>query len=80
MRAPRMDHYGVEVGSENELDEILERARRYQHKDARVEIIDKHVARYTTSGDFDYDVINCYIGYVLPLMVEVQHFRRAAKS
>jgi len=39
----------------------------------RVEIIEKNVR---VAGEVD--VINCYIRFVLPLMVEVQHFRRGA--
>ena len=30
LRAPRLDHFGLEVGSPDELVEILERAKEYQ--------------------------------------------------
>ena len=45
------------------------RAKAYRDTDDRVDIIDK--------GLDDYDVVkihNCYIGYLLPMMVEVQYF------
>jgi hypothetical protein len=75
MQAPRMDHYGVEVSTEEELDEILERARRYKDKDDRVEIIEKSVTTYPTSnGKGGIDLTNFYVRYLLPLMVEVQNF------
>src|SRR5216683_1472160 len=32
MTAPRLDHFGMGVASEAELDEFLERARRYHDK------------------------------------------------
>ena len=76
MRAPRMDHFGVEVATEEELDELLERARRYREKDDRVDIVEKEVTTYpSTDGSVSIDLLNFYVGFVLPLMVEVQHFR-----
>jgi hypothetical protein len=69
MTCARLDHFGMSVSSMDELDEILERAKRYREKDDRVDIIDK--------GLDDHDVVkihNCYIGYLLPMMVEVQFF------
>ena len=81
MKAPRLDHFGVEVATEAELDEVLEKARRYQEKDDRVDIIDKKVTSYGVSeeakehGVAAIDLVNIYVGYRLPLMVEVQHFK-----
>jgi hypothetical protein len=81
MKAPRLDHFGVEVATEAELDEVLEKARRFQDKDDRVDIIDKKVTRYgvneeaKAAGVAGIDLVNIYIGYRLPLMVEVQHFK-----
>jgi len=43
MTCPRMDHYGFSVATEQELDDFLARARAFQAKDPRVDIIDKHV-------------------------------------
>jgi predicted enzyme related to lactoylglutathione lyase len=87
MRAHRMDHFGVQVDTEEDLDGILDRARRYAEKDPRVEVSDKEVTRYVPSADasqqmrgIDVDVINCYIRFLLPMMVEVQHFRVTRSS
>jgi hypothetical protein len=69
MTCARLDHFGMSVSSMDELDAILERAKQYRDKDDRVDIIDK--------GLDDYEVVkihNCYIGYLLPMMVEVQYF------
>ncbi len=38
---PRLDHLGLSVGAESELDDILARAQAWQARDDRVDIIDK---------------------------------------
>jgi hypothetical protein len=81
MQPSHMDHFGVEVSSEEAVDEILTAARLFQEQDSRVEIVDKqHVRTPSAESAFDYETINCYIRYLLPLMVEVQHFRQSPKS
>ena len=71
LRGPRMDHFGIGVDTEEELDTFLERARAYQAHDPRVDIIDKKTETYTTLA-----ISSFYVGFLLPLMVEVQHWRR----
>ena len=69
MTCPRMDHYGFSVGTEAELDAMLERAMAFQAKDPRVDIIDKHV------DDRPFLALTSfYVAYLLPMMVEVQHW------
>jgi hypothetical protein len=81
MQPGHMDHFGVEVDSEEAVDQILTTARQFQQNDPRVEIVDKRVVRTPAEGStFNCETINCYIRYILPLMVEVQHFRRSTKS
>jgi hypothetical protein len=41
MTCPRMDHWGMSVQSEEQLDDYLERARKFKAEDDRVEIIEK---------------------------------------
>jgi hypothetical protein len=67
MQCQRLDHYGFSVGTESELDEILARAIAFRDHDSRVDIIDKHRDDFGPIG-----ITACYIGYVLPMMVEVQ--------
>jgi len=69
MQAPRLDHFGMGVETEDELDEFLRRARDYQRRDSRVDLIDKHTDDYGPVA-----VTSFYVGYLLPMMVEVQHF------
>jgi len=70
MRAPKMDHFGMGVATEEELDTFLARAKAYQRRDPRVRIIDKHSDDYTRLS-----LVSFYVGFLLPLMVEVQYFR-----
>ncbi len=72
LRAPRLDHFGLEIASRSELVTILDRAKSYQRTDPRVNIIDidERVTHGTTS---DYILTNAYIGFLLPLMIELQH-------
>lgn len=69
MEAPRLDHFGMGVATEEELDEFYRRAQAYREKDARVDLIDKHTDHHP-----GVDLTSFYVGYLLPLMVEVQHF------
>ena len=75
LRAPRLDHFGLEVASLDELVAILDRAKDYQKKDERVTIID--LDEMVTHGtNADYTLTNAYIGFVIPLMIELQHIAR----
>ena len=72
LRAPRLDHFGLEVASLAELEAILDRAKGYQRSDERVTIIDRGemVTHGTTS---DFMLTNAYIGFLIPLLIELQH-------
>jgi hypothetical protein len=67
MSCARLDHYGMSVATEAELDEILERAKAFQQHDDRVDIIDKKVDDHGMLA-----ITSIYIGYLLPMMVEIQ--------
>jgi hypothetical protein len=67
MTCPRMDHWGMSVKTEAQLDEYLENAKRFQKTDERVDIVDKHVDDHGFLA-----ITSFYVGYLLPMMVEVQ--------
>ncbi|HET9728841.1 MAG TPA: VOC family protein [Acidimicrobiia bacterium] len=67
MECPRLDHFGLSVGAEAELDEILARARAWQARDDRVDIIDKK-----TDDHGMLAITSIYVKYLLPMMVEIQ--------
>lgn len=69
MACPRLDHFGLSVATMAELDDTLARARAYQARDERVEIIDKR-----TEDHGLLELTGFYVRYLLPLMIEVQHF------
>jgi len=69
MIAPSLDHFGMGVATEAELDTFLARARAYKEKDDRVRIIDKKTETHPGLA-----LTSFYVGYLLPMMVEVQYF------
>ncbi len=67
MTCPRLDHWGLQVDTEAELDEVLVRAKAFQARDPRVDIIDKHV------DDHGFlSITSIYVKYLLPMMAEIQ--------
>jgi hypothetical protein len=79
LTAPAMDHFGLQVSTLPELEAIVERAKARQAGDERVTLIDVH-ARTTQGPTHDYTLTSAYIGFVIPLLVELQHLERHEKS
>lgn len=75
LQAPVMDHFGLHVSTLAELNGIVERAKARQATDERVTIIDIH-ARETQGPSATYTTTSAYIGFVLPLLIELQHIHR----
>jgi len=73
MQCPRMNHFGLEVATVAELEALHERAVAYRAKDARVDIVPP---KQDVVGPFR--LTSFYVGYLLPMMVEVQHFEELA--
>ncbi|MBF6554600.1 MAG: hypothetical protein IVW52_00340 [Acidimicrobiales bacterium] len=72
LRSPPLDHFGLEVSSREELVAILGRAKAYRDKDERVTIID--LDEMVTHGPrSDFTLTNAYIGFLMPLMIELQY-------
>ncbi|MGI9601552.1 MAG: hypothetical protein ACR2QE_06695 [Acidimicrobiales bacterium] len=72
MATDPLDHFGMSVDSRHELDATLARAQSRADGDDRVRIIGPDVE--------DHEVLKLhsfYVGFVLPLMVEVQYFEWA---
>jgi len=70
MTAPRMDHFGMGVETIDQMDEMLAKAQAYKEKDDRVDIVDKSSETYGP-----VTITSFYVGYMLPMMIEVQHFQ-----
>jgi hypothetical protein len=73
MRAPEGDHFGLSVGTPAELEAIRARARELARRDPRVAVTDATVE--------DYGVLRLhsfYVGFGLPMRVEVQCYEWSA--
>jgi hypothetical protein len=77
LTAPPLDHFGLLVDTLDELRAIVSRAKVRAETDDRVRIIDEH-ARVTHGAAHSYTLTSAYIGFALPLMIELQHLERAA--
>jgi hypothetical protein len=75
LTAPPLDHFGLLLGDLDELNEVVDRAKQRAATDDRVRIIDTH-ARLMTGPVYDFTLTSAYIGFKLPLMVELQHLQR----
>ena len=69
MTCPRLDHFGLSVGAESELDDILDRAKTWQARDDRVDIIDKKTEDHGMLA-----ITSIYVKYLLPMMLEIQYW------
>ena len=72
LACPTLDHFGLQVSSVAEIEAIVAKAKAWQAKDERVTIIDVK-ARESEGPRGHYVLTSAYIGYLLPMMVELQH-------
>jgi hypothetical protein len=75
LTAPALDHFGLQVSTIPELEAIVERAQATAARDPRVRVIDIE-ARTTHGPKHTYTLTSAYVGFLLPLMVEIQHLVR----
>jgi hypothetical protein len=62
-----MDHFGLSVKTPEELDGIFECAEEYRARDERVRIVDRKTEDFKV-----LELHSFYVGFLLPLLVEVQ--------
>ena len=67
MTCPRMDHFGLSVGTLEELEGVQSRAEAYRERDPRVDLIDLH-----TDDQGRIKIHSLYVRYLLPMMCELQ--------
>jgi hypothetical protein len=79
LTAPALDHFGLHVETVDELRAIVTRAQARAAHDARVRVIDVH-ERTTHGSTHDFTMTSAYIGFVLPLMIELQHLERVERA
>jgi hypothetical protein len=78
LTAPALDHFGLHVETVDELHAIVARAQARSADDERVRVIDVH-QRTTHGSTHDFRMTSAYIGFVLPLMIELQHLERVER-
>ena len=67
MTCPRLDHFGLSVETEAELDAVLAKAKDWHTRDTRVDIIEKKCDDHGMLA-----ITSIYVRYLLPMMVEIQ--------
>jgi hypothetical protein len=73
MRCPRMDHFGLAVGSLAELEGVEERAKQFRKDDDRVDLIELHM-----DDQGMVKIHSLYVKYILPMMCELQYWEFAS--
>jgi hypothetical protein len=79
LSAPPLDHFGLQVETMDDLHTIVGKAKAFAEHDDRVRVIDVH-ARTTHGPAYDYTLTSAYVGFILPLMVELQHLERVPRD
>ena len=72
MRCGTMEHFGMSVGTREELDAMYERALKRREADPEVEVIERKTEDFKV-----LELRSFYVRYRLPLMIEVQCFEWA---
>lgn len=67
MACPRMDHFGLAVGSLEDLMGVADRARAFARRDPRVDLIAPSCDDQGTIR-----IHSVYVGFLLPLLCEIQ--------
>lgn len=70
-----VEHFGLQVSTRQEIDDIVARAKRRQATDDRVRVTDIH-SRVTRGPVHEYVLTSAYIGFLLPCTIELQHIAR----
>jgi len=78
LTAPALDHFGMQVDTLDDMHAIVGRAKTRAALDERVRIIDVH-SRTTHGPTHNYTLTSAYIGFLLPLMIELQHIERVER-
>jgi hypothetical protein len=73
MQCPRMDHFGLAVGTLEELQGIQARAEAFRSSDDRLDLIDLHM-----DDQKMVKIHSLYVKYILPMMCEFQYWEFAA--
>jgi hypothetical protein len=76
MLCPRLDHFGMSVGTLGEFEDLYDKVQAKAAADPDVDVVPREVEEY----EGYLKLHNFYVRYKLPLMVEVQHFEYTHSS
>ena len=78
--APALDHFGFQVSTLAELHEIVGSRPVVRRRATNASTSSTCTRARPTDRTHDYTLTSAYIGFVLPLMVELQHLERHERS
>ena len=70
MTAPRLDHFGLSVGTIDEFEDLYDKVQQKAASDPEVDVVERDLDEY----EGYLKLHNFYVRYKLPMMVEIQHF------
>jgi len=76
MKCPRLDHFGMSVGTLDEFEDLYAKVQKKAESDPSVDVVERDLDEY----EGYLKLHNFYVRYKLPMMVEVQHFEYTHKS
>ena len=76
MTAPRLDHFGMSVGTLEEFEDLYKKVQDKAAADPAVDVVERDIDEY----EGYLKLHNFYVRYKLPMMVEVQHFEYTFQS
>ena len=76
MTCPRLDHFGMSVGTLEEFNDLYAKVQAKAESDPEVDVVPAQMENH-----YDYlHLHSFYVRYKLPMMVEVQHFHYPAAT
>jgi len=76
MKCPRLDHFGMSVGTLDEFEALYAKVQEKAAADPEVDVVERDLDPY----EGYLNLHNFYVRYKLPMMVEIQHFEYTFKS
>ena len=73
--ASAVEHFGMQVSTVAEIEEIVDKAKRRRETDDRVRVTEIG-SRITHGPEHEYTLTSAYVGFVLPLTIELQNISR----
>jgi hypothetical protein len=70
MKCPRLDHFGLSVGTLDEFEDLYAKVQTKAASNPDVDVVDRDLDEY----EGYLKLHNFYVRYKLPMMVEIQHF------